>query len=782
VSGELVRALGEASLHIAALAVVALVLERALGGRLSPRVRLWLWLVVVVRLALPVLPEVPRAFAPPTERLARVWVAPPDTTRVTERALRAELASTGETSPTPATAITTATESASAARTTPLIPAQARATSRGPSMARYGVDALAILWLVGAAVSLGRLVRGELRLRSALRVAHPAPAALVAQVQVAARRAGLGRVPRVVLTDAVHSPAVHGLVHATILVPPRLLTLDAHELDCVLAHECSHVRRGDLALAPLCAILRAVWWFHPLARLALARVADALEEARDADALRILDEPSVAPNTGARVRYARVLVTLAESRASDVSPSPTLGALAMAVRPRGLTRRVHMILVPHRSSLSRRLVGASTVVALGWLGLVAAAPTRPSGGPLTDSAELAPALQSSASPGSSSTPQKPQQHIAVESPAPVPEWRLALEAKLALRLPVTLDKAALTDAIRQVAAAAGIDVTFGTDIEANLEGYWVTLAVSDVTTREVLDVLCEYGPELGYTLVPSGDRGGVLFVGNVYELPRAVELRLYKVSGLLEVMRRPFGTDDVSMDDLIELVRHFSDAPHDVWDVEGTSLSSWEGLLCVRQTPEVHAEVHTFLERLAARQLAPDHSGEHWRAGLEAKLAAPVRVGFEDSQVSEAVEMLASQGGVSIIDPELEIDDYNTEGAIGLVLRDVTLEESLRRCLAPTGFFLGLRAGAVEIRREPRAEVYLHPIGALLEGLDAERRDERFNGVEEFLRSTVDPDSWDMYPGIAYHRVADLLVVRQSVENQARIRALLAQLERALRG
>jgi len=167
---------------------------------------------------------------------------------------------------------------------------------------------------------------------------------------------------------------------------------------------------------------------------------------------------------------------------------------------------------------------------------------------------------------------------------------------------------------------------------------------------------------------------------------------------------------------------------------------------------------------------------------VEAKLAASVRAEFDGTLVSEAVEALASEGGVSIIDPELEVDDYDAEGALGLVLRDVTLDEALRRCLANTGFFLALRSGGLEVRREPSLEVHLHPIGDLLEGLDAERRAERFEGIEHFLLETIDAESWQMYSRVGYRRVADLLVVNQSAENQARIRALLAQLGRALQG
>lgn len=444
-----------------------------------------------------------------------------------------------------------------------------------------------------------------------------------------------------------------------------------------------------------------------------------------------------------------------------------------------------MILEPQHPSWSRRLVGASAVVVIGWMGLAAAAPPRqtegePSGpaavvGARTAGASAAPAQSSDASPLQSS-------RIAVEAPALPPPWLVELEAKLRRRLPaVDFERAPLCEAIGELAAAAGVGVVFADEVASQHAAHWVTLAVRDVTVREVLAVLLEYGDGLGHALVRTGERAGAVLVGQEQQLPRPVELRLYRVAGLLDSLRAPFGAEDVSMDDLIELVQGFATESYEIWHLEGTSITSWEGLLCVRQTPEVHAEVQAFLERLAARERAPDRSSELWRADLVRKLAAPVSAEVAGAAVSATVEALAREGGVSIIDPDLALEDYDTAGPIDLAVHGVPLIEAIERSLAGTGFHHALRAGGLEIRPSPRLELHLHPIGTLLGGLDAERRAERFRGIEAFLRSSVDPDSWGQFDGVSYQRVGDLLVVRQSAENQARIEELLAQLERALR-
>ncbi|MEZ6013760.1 MAG: M56 family metallopeptidase [Planctomycetota bacterium] len=804
------HALGEVSLHVAGLVALAWLLERVLGRALSPRLRLGLWLVVVARLALPALPEVPRGFAPPTAGLARL---PSTQAEVTDRARRAALVAAptllGEAAAGRARKATDADAGARASRaraagsepsTTAALQARAPELLAAPSQAvprEHGPDArvpawqrpltqLALvgfgwLWLAGVLVSVGRLLLAERRLRASLKLASEAPREQHDLLHEIAQRVGLARAPRLLITDALASPAVHGWRRPTVLVPTQLaeLPLNDAELRCVLAHECCHVRRGDLALVPLIALLRAVWWFHPLARLALARVTDALEETRDADALAALAGADDPPNTPSRVRYARVLVRLAEAHLgaprSVPESVPFGGAIAMAPHPRGLTRRVHMILEPRRQSLFVRVVGTSAIAGLGWLGLVAAAPTSPRLEPRSTGPNKA--LAQRAATGSAAAAEVATERVQVELPAPPPAWRTALEARLDARLAqVDFEELALPDALRQLAKLGQFEVALGESVIENEAEYWTTLRVQDVTAREVLQVLCEYGEGLIYDLAD----GGVVRVDRPYEFARSVELRLYKVGPLLEALRAPFGQDDVGMDQLVDVILNFGIDDAYAFDMEGTSISEWEGLLCIRQTPAVHNQIHALLERLASRQLTPAPRDEPWRPMLEQKLATKLSLQARSADVAELIESIATQHGVAIIDPEIPIEEYANEGPINVDFVELSVADALRACLAPLHLYFTPRAGGIEIQREPAFEVHLHPIGPLLSGLDEERRSERFSGIEEFMRDTVDPESWDMYASVGFVRLGDLLVVRQTPENQAGIVALLAQLERAL--
>jgi len=69
--------------------------------------------------------------------------------------------------------------------------------------------------------------------------------------------------------------------------------LTDRQVDLILAHEVSHVRRYDNLTATLHMLVQAVFWFHPLVWWLGARLVDERERACDEDVLRSGGEPQV---------------------------------------------------------------------------------------------------------------------------------------------------------------------------------------------------------------------------------------------------------------------------------------------------------------------------------------------------------------------------------------------------------------------------------------------------------------------------------------------------------
>ena len=82
------------------------------------------------------------------------------------------------------------------------------------------------------------------------------------------------------LSPAVPTPLAAG-GRAGVLLPESAEQWDDERRHVILLHEAAHLRRRDHITLPLALSLQAVWWFHPLAWLAISRFRAAAEAACD---------------------------------------------------------------------------------------------------------------------------------------------------------------------------------------------------------------------------------------------------------------------------------------------------------------------------------------------------------------------------------------------------------------------------------------------------------------------------------------------------------------------
>lgn len=176
------------------------------------------------------------------------------------------------------------------------------------------------VWLAGAILLLARLawglldvrrlVRGsrEIRGREWMALRNDAAAALGLPIDVPLREA-----PRAVV------PMAWGIFRPVILLPPEARAWGEEKRRAVLLHEMAHVARNDCRSHLLAQVACAVYWFHPLAWLALGQLALERERACDDRVLRASTRAS---------DYAAHLLDVA--RGLKVRRDWALAALAMA--------------------------------------------------------------------------------------------------------------------------------------------------------------------------------------------------------------------------------------------------------------------------------------------------------------------------------------------------------------------------------------------------------------------------------------------------------------------
>ena len=240
-------------------------------GRYGAKWRCWAWLLLCLRLAVP-LPLVFRGEtrAPiqvdvPNPPAGTQPVTPPNTPNVPAPPKTGVPGGPGTSSP---------------------LPAPVPQPEENPSF--DAARLLLAVWLAGAAAMLLWSGYAHLRFLSYLRRwAAPvedwdAVAAfnhLGDQLQLHAR-------PRLLVCQGLKVPMLAGALRPAILLPHGKIT--GEELGFSLLHELTHYRRGDIWLKTLAMWVNALYWFNPLAWYMIRLVERDTELACDEDALRRL--------------------------------------------------------------------------------------------------------------------------------------------------------------------------------------------------------------------------------------------------------------------------------------------------------------------------------------------------------------------------------------------------------------------------------------------------------------------------------------------------------------
>jgi TonB family protein len=149
------------------------------------------------------------------------------------------------------------------------------------------------------------------------------------------------------ISNTVGGPVTFGFLNPSILLPARVIELDADLREAIAHHELAHVRRRDWLFVLLEESIRSLLWFHPAIWFVLSRIQLAREQVVDAEVVGL---------TRDRERYLDALVAVAAQRLlPDVAPAP------LFLKKRQLAVRVAAVLKEKRMSKPRTFLSYTTV-------------------------------------------------------------------------------------------------------------------------------------------------------------------------------------------------------------------------------------------------------------------------------------------------------------------------------------------------------------------------------------------------------------------------------------
>lgn len=303
---RLMTALLELTLPMALVIAVLLAAGPLLGRRFTAKWRYWAWLLIAVRLLLPVgitlpqpvvtLPQPQGEFTYPVSREEPAPTEPApvgDPIQVVPGAAENDpyqqietgmTAPTGPNAETPKPAEPAIIPTPAGTRSIPVMEAVGWCWAAG--------TALFLLWQLGSYLAL----RAKLS-RSRRPLGDEAILAVLEKESAAAGR----QKPLPVYTAAVGSPMIVGAIKPTLLLPE--LELSTEQLSLVFRHELIHYRRRDIWYKLLLMLANAIHWFNPMVWL--------MVYAADRDLELSCDEAVVAGRDEAyREEYGRCLLAV----------------------------------------------------------------------------------------------------------------------------------------------------------------------------------------------------------------------------------------------------------------------------------------------------------------------------------------------------------------------------------------------------------------------------------------------------------------------------------------
>jgi hypothetical protein len=182
----------------------------------------------------------------------------------------------------------------------------------------------------------------------------------------------LRRAPRLLLSQAVASPAVTGLFRPTLLLPAGFPSdLSEEEAQLVVRHELIHLKRGDLPVNWLLCLIQALHWCNPIVWLAVHRIRADRESACDAQVLE-------SSRTDAREVYGHALLKMEGTLASA---GWTLGFVGIFEREADIRTRILAIAGYRHTNIAGRSLAAVVLAVLTLAGATRAQERAAAAGP-----------------------------------------------------------------------------------------------------------------------------------------------------------------------------------------------------------------------------------------------------------------------------------------------------------------------------------------------------------------------------------------------------------------
>ncbi|SKC42337.1 M56 family metallopeptidase [Maledivibacter halophilus] len=169
---------------------------------------------------------------------------------------------------------------------------------------------------------------------------------------------GIGINIPIIQTSYVKAPALYGFIHPKLLLPVNIESqVNKNELQYIIFHELSHLKRKDIMVFWIMTFLKIIYWFNPIILYGFYQMRQDCEISCDALALSYIDYND-------SKKYGKTIIRLLENNAKPLNHFMTAGLLSSKSQ---LKRRIRMIALFKKNAYKLSLVSIAILILMGGM-------------------------------------------------------------------------------------------------------------------------------------------------------------------------------------------------------------------------------------------------------------------------------------------------------------------------------------------------------------------------------------------------------------------------------
>ena len=289
---QLFKSLIEISLISSGMILIVLIIKAVFKNRINIKIISFLWLLVILRLSLPVMLESPvhivSLFPKEEKTIEQLTPLTSETNRQVidfSEALDYELPN-NITSP---AGINESSSNLSTISQTQEVSFKQKAFDFFKSLNLWMISS--VIWVTGVIVALIVAIMRSLSFTLLInkRSKTVKDKSLLRIVNAYRRKNRIKRKIKILTCSAIHMPMIIGIIRPKILLPLDITNkMEQEHVSAILMHEVCHIKRNDILKNYVFILVKAVHWFNPLVWIGIKKIKENMEFSCDNRVLKLL--------------------------------------------------------------------------------------------------------------------------------------------------------------------------------------------------------------------------------------------------------------------------------------------------------------------------------------------------------------------------------------------------------------------------------------------------------------------------------------------------------------